>query len=308
MTDRAPSRRPMMFSRLASAASSPAPARASPRKRTPPGPKVPLPLSCSAPSWVRQCELRGAGVGARRPTGSGGSCPACRASSGATRRRAARGRPGRRRASGPAPTRPSGPARPGAPRRRAAACSRACPGRRARRSATGRPSPGGARASAPMRPKPGLTCSATVPFRQQAWRAVSSRPRPRRRQRPFEAAGQRRSRRGCRGPPVSTATALPDQTVPRASASSSRWPVARATALASQPPARTRPAPAAAPTTMPADRPAPAAPRGLVPGDLGEGRFAPAGGRRRVEAQRLRLRRLSVSWRAPAGRRSRVPL
>jgi hypothetical protein len=52
MIDRAPSRRPMMLSRLDRAASSTAAERASPRNLTPAGPQVPLPISCSGPSVV----------------------------------------------------------------------------------------------------------------------------------------------------------------------------------------------------------------------------------------------------------------
>src|SRR5207237_3749837 len=52
MIDRAPSRRPMMLSRLESADSSTAADRASPRNLTPPGPHVPLPVICSGPSVV----------------------------------------------------------------------------------------------------------------------------------------------------------------------------------------------------------------------------------------------------------------
>ena len=54
------------------------------------------------------------------------------------------------------------------------------------------------------------------------------------------------------GPPVSTAIALPDQTVPRASPSSSRSPLAEATPCASQRAGAKATAPASRPTAAPA--------------------------------------------------------
>ena len=101
-----------------------------------------------------------------------------------------------------------------------------------------------------MRPKPGFTCSATVPFRQQAWRRRSSSPRPRQpidhSSRPGRLLASRLS-----SPAVSTSTALPDQTVPRASASSTRSSVAWATARASQAAGAKAISATMAPTTRP---------------------------------------------------------
>ena len=96
------------------------------------------------------------------------------------------------------------------------------PGARPLADPAGAPASSVARHAAEAGPDPDQR---TVPFRQQAWRAAAraeSRGESVHSRRPGRALASRLP-----APPVSTGTALPDQIVPRASASSRRWSVAR---------------------------------------------------------------------------------
>ena len=228
MTDRAPSRRPMMFSRLVSGASSPAAACGLAAEAHAGRADAAVARQLQRALLGGQRELRqpvAGGVG-----GHGEAVAAQRVERGQARGDVEQVDVG---AAGQAPAalhRLDRQARRGQAHRAAHlhACSTACPGRPARRWATGRSS----RASRPARSPCGraraCSVSEAVPFRQQAWRARSSRPRPLtptvQSSRPGSALASRLP-----GPPVSTTTALPDQTVPRASASSRCWLVAEAT-------------------------------------------------------------------------------
>ena len=82
-------------------------------------------------------------------------------------------------------------------------------------------------------PRPGVHRTATWPCRQQSWLSTTSSPRPLGRavqaRRPGNAELSRLP-----GPPVSANTALPDQTLPRASTSVRRCCVAADTPAATQ--------------------------------------------------------------------------
>ena len=105
------------------------------------------------------------------------------------------------------------------------------------------------------RPQPGVMRARTSPRRQQAWRSRSSGVRPAKPSRQCRRSGSAAASR-LPAPPVSTGSALPLQTVPRASVSSSRPPVAASTREASQPAGTKATSPASAPITapMPAQR------------------------------------------------------
>ena len=149
----------------------------------------------------------------------------------------------------------------GATCRRVAACSMVCPGQPASRPAT-------ARVSCSVRARPAPSCgrsrarpaARTSPLRQQAWRARSSAPRPRQAKRHSSRSGNALASR-LPGPPVSTDSALPSHSVPRASVSSSRSSVADATAEASQAAGAKATRPSVAPINAPAAAQRPAAPR-----------------------------------------------
>ena len=284
MIDSAPSRRPMMLRRFDSAASSAAAARASPRNLTPPGPQVPLPVSCSGPSVV----VTDSSVALLLPLPpvSVTLVAAERVERRQARRDALEGEVDacRRGASGPRPTRSS---RPGERRRKLPPSWSVFQGvPRPPSQALGHWPIQSVRGTsvARMRPRPGRIWISVVPLRQHSWRAASSAPYQR-------GASVHSSRPGSElasrlpGPPVRTATALPDQTVPRASARRSAA-VGRRGDRARQPRGRREQhQPGEDADDAAGDGPAHRRAARLDPGLLGEGRLAPAGrgDRRRPE-------------------------
>ena len=178
MIDRAPSRRPMMLSRFDSAASSTAAERASPRNLTPPGPQVPLPISCSGPSVVDSDSS--VALFSPAPPVSVTLVAAERVERRQTRRYGLEvevdaaveppaaldllDRDARRERGARVP--PSCSVFQGVPR----------PPSQALGHWPTVPAPGGGSRVARMRPRPGRICSISVPLMQQSWRAASSTP------------------------------------------------------------------------------------------------------------------------------------
>ena len=243
-----------------------------------------------------------------------------RAWTGATRRpMRARARRCRRAPRGPAPTRSSGPATRGARCRRAASCSRRA--QAAERSALGHwPTQSGAGRQHVRRRgrNPGGPAVRSVAVQAAGvLRARSpSAEAGGQRSRPVQAAGQRRLRRGCLAPPVSTATALPDQIraarigEQQALAASPRRPRWRASRPARTPPGadqQRRRSADDAPSAAPALRDfSPQAMLGRSV-DSRPCRWPPSVGLSRPRAS-LRLQLAPITTRPPSAARPIVPL
>ncbi len=274
MTERAPSRRPMMFSRLASAVHRRVGAGLAAEAHAALAPRVPR-RRVAAHRPGRQAELRGAARAAVAATGQ--PVAAQRAQCRHPRRDAQQldsARPSTRQ-------RPctDSAVRPGETSANGAAELQRVPGRAQAAQPGAWPLADPARRGAQahrQRPKPGLTLHAAAPLRQQAWRARSSRPRPRR---PSVHSSRPGSdwRRGCPGrrsaPPRRCRTTPCRAHRPAAGAGRSRK---RRRAASQAAGANATNADQRA-ETMPHERPAQRCAARLVPGDFGEGRFAPAG-------------------------------